>query len=165
MAERKERTFKKGEIIYRQNDYESCLYDILYGSVALYQNYGTKDEVLIKELSGDGYFGEMELIEAMPRTTTAVARERTQVGVYTAEDFGDCFREKPAMVMAIMQQMSARIRELTREYNNACRIVAEAMEAEKAGREKSEKLQHERKSLSDYYHAYLKLLGGNLVDD
>ncbi len=165
MHQIEERVFKKGEIIYRQNEYESCLYDILYGSVALYQNYGTKDQVLIKEMLGDGYFGEMELIEAMPRTTTAVALERTQVRVYTAEDFGDCFREKPAMVMAIMQQLSARIRELTRQYNDACRIVAEAMEAEKAGREKSDELQHERRKLSDYYHAYLKLLGGNLVDD
>ncbi len=165
MQQIEERVYKKGEIIYRQNEYESCLYDILYGSVALYQNYGKKDQVLIKEMNNDGYFGEMELIEAMPRTTTAVAQERTQVRIYTAEDFGACFQEKPAMVMAIMQQLSARIRELTRQYNDACRIVAEAMEAEKAGKEKSDALQRERRKLSDYYHSYLKLLGGNLVDD
>ena len=159
MAEIQERVYKKGDVIYRQNDYEMCLYDILYGSVALYQNYNTKDEILIKELLGDGYFGEMELVEARPRTTTAVALEKTQVKVYSAEDFSDCFQEKPAMVMAIMQQMSARIRELTRQYNDACRIVAEAMEAEKRGHEKSVALQKERKKLSDYYRAYIKLLG------
>lgn len=154
-----ERVFKKGEVIYRQNDYEMCLYDILYGSVTLYQNYGQKDEIVIKEYDGDGYFGELELVEARPRTTTAVATERTQVRVYTKEDFGALFQEKPAMVMAIMQQMSARIRELTRQYNDACRIVAESMEAEKHGREKSSELQKERKKLSDYYRAYIKLLG------
>ena len=154
-----ERVFKKGEVIYRQNDYEMCLYDILYGSVTLYQNYGQKDEIVIKEYDGDGYFGELELVEARPRTTTAVATERTQVRVYTKEDFGALFQEKPAMVMAIMQQMSARIRELQRQYNDACRIVAESMEAEKHGREKSNELQKERKKLSDYYRAYIKLLG------
>lgn len=154
-----ERVFKKGEVIYRQNDYEMCLYDILYGSVTLYQNYGQKDEIVIKEYDGDGYFGELELVEARPRTTTAVAMERTQVRVYTKEDFGALFQEKPAMVMAIMQQMSARIRELQRQYNDACRIVAESMEAEKHGREKSSELQKERKKLSDYYRAYIKLLG------
>ncbi|MBE6910161.1 MAG: Crp/Fnr family transcriptional regulator [Ruminococcaceae bacterium] len=165
MAEAQERVFKKGEVIYRQGQYEMFLYDILYGSVALYQNYGTKEQVLIKEMNQDGYFGEMELIEAMPRTTTAVATERTTARVYTAEDFGALFCEKPSMVMAIMQQMSARIRELTREYNDACRVVAESMAAEKAGKEKSGALQKERKKLSDYYHSYLRLLGGNLVDD
>ena len=154
-----ERVFKKGEVIYRQNDYEMCLYDILYGAVTLYQNYGQKDEIVIKEYDGDGYFGELELVEARPRTTTAVATERTQVRVYTKEDFGALFQEKPAMVMAIMQQMSARIRELQRQYNDACRIVAESMEAEKHGREKSNELQKERKKLSDYYRAYIKLLG------
>ncbi|MBQ1742758.1 MAG: cyclic nucleotide-binding domain-containing protein, partial [Oscillospiraceae bacterium] len=77
MDNRVERTYKKGEVIYRQNDYETCLYDILYGSVALYQNYGTKDETLVKELNADSYFGEIELIEARPRTTTAVALEKT----------------------------------------------------------------------------------------
>ena len=159
MSNIQERVYKKGDVIYKQNDYEMCLYDILYGSVALYQNYHTKEEILIKELLGDGYFGEMELVEARPRTTTAVALEQTQVKVYSAEDFSACFQEKPAMVMAIMQQMSARIRELTRQYNDACRIVSESMEAEKRGHEKSAELQKERKKLSDYYRAYIKLLG------
>ena len=164
MPEPQERTFKKGEIIYRENQYEMCLYDILYGSVGLYQNYGKPDEVLIKEYLGDGYFGELELVEARPRTATAVATERTIVKVYDREGFAALFAEKPSMVLSIMQQMSARIRELQRDYNDACRIAAEALEAERTGTEKSSRLQSERKKLSDYYHSYLKLLGGDLVD-
>lgn len=164
MAEQVERTYKKGEIIYWQKDYEMCLYDILYGTVDLYQNYGTKDQILVKEMTSGGYFGEMELVEALPRTTTAVAREKTQVRVFTAEDFSALFEERPAMVLAIMQQMSARIRELTRQYNDACRVVAEAMEAEKNGREKSKKLQSERQTLSDHYHSYWELVGNGLAN-
>ncbi len=156
---KQELAFKKGDIIYREGDYEMCLYDILFGSVALYQNYGTPDQIPIKEMNTGGYFGEMELIEARPRTTTAVAKEKTRVTVYGAEDFSACFTEKPAMVMAIMQQMSARIRELTRDYNEACRVVAEALAAEKAGREKSASLQRERQMLSDLYDAQAKPLG------
>lgn len=164
MSEPQERVFRKGDVIYREGQYEIRLYDILYGTVRLYQNYGTKGEILIKEYADDGYFGELELIEARPRTTTAVAVERTQVTVYDREGFSELFQKKPAMVMAIMQQMSARIRELQREYNHACRVVAESLAAEKAGQEKSGALQRERKKLSDCYHSYLKLLGGNLVD-
>ncbi len=158
-GDKREREFKKGEIVYREGDYEMCLYDILFGSVSLYQNYGTKEEIPIKELDTGEYFGEMELIEARPRTTTAVAKATTRVTVYSAEDFSACFTEKPAMVMAIMQQMSARIRELTRDYNEACRVVAEAVAAEKAGREKSEELQRERQLLSDTYAAHAKPIG------
>lgn len=154
MPEWKEKTFKKGEIIYRQNDYEAWMYDIEYGSVALYQNYGKPDEVRITALIGDGYFGEIELVEARQRTTTAVALEKTLVRVITAEDFGALFTEKPAMVMSIMQQMSARIRELTRQYLEACRVVTEAVDAERDGREKSRELQDERARLVEIYRAY-----------
>ncbi|MCR5825827.1 MAG: cyclic nucleotide-binding domain-containing protein [Oscillospiraceae bacterium] len=164
MPEAQERTFKKGEVIYRENQYEMCLYDILYGSVSLYQHYGEPEETLIKAYEGDGYFGELELVEARPRTATAVATERTIVKVYDRESFAELFSRRPSMVLAIMQQMSARIRELQRDYNDACRIVSESLEAERSGREMSHELQHERKRLSDYYHSYLKLLGGGLVD-
>ncbi len=62
--------------------------------------------------------------------------------------------------MSMMQQMSARIRELTRLYNDACRVVSEAVDAEEQGCEKSEKLQSERKTLSQIYHAYLEVSNG-----
>ncbi|MBE7009444.1 MAG: cyclic nucleotide-binding domain-containing protein [Ruminococcaceae bacterium] len=154
------RTFKKGDIVYRQNDYETCLYEVLYGGVTLYQNYGTKNQVLIKEIGPNSFLGEMEVIEARPRTTTAVATEKTEVKVISNEDFGALFTEKPALVMSMMQQMSARIRELTRLYNDACRVVSEAVDAEEQGCEKSEKLQSERKTLSQIYHAYLEVSNG-----
>lgn len=156
-----EREYRKGEIIYRQNDYEMCMYDILYGSVALYLNYGEENQILVKELDSGAFFGEVELVEARTRTTTAVALTRTRVKMYTAEAFGNCFQEKPALVMAIMQQMSARIRELTRQYNEACRVVAEEVDAEKSGREKSEGLQKERQRLSDYFHTCVRFLNAD----
>lgn len=157
MSELATRTFKKGEIIYKQNDFEMRCYSVLYGGISLYQNYGTKNQVLIKEIGPNSFLGEMELIEARPRTTTAVATEKTEVKVITSDDFGTLFHEKPAMVLSIMQQMSARIRELTRLYNDACRVVSESLDAEEEGREKSQKLQSERKTLSDIYHSYLKM--------
>jgi CRP-like cAMP-binding protein len=160
MADFETRVFKKGEIIYRQNAYETCFYELLYGGVKLYQNYGTDQQVLITELSPVCFLGEMEVIEARPRTTTAVATEHTELKVITNEDFGALFHEKPALVMSVMQQMSARIRELTRLYNDACRVVSEAVDAEEQGCEKSEKLQSERKTLSQIYHAYLEVSNG-----
>lgn len=155
MTEFETRVLKKGDVIYRQGDYETCLYEILYGGVTLYQNYGTADQVLIKELAPGTYLGEMEVVEARPRTTTAIATEKTELKIITGEDFSMLLREKPALVLSLMQQMSARIRELTRLYNDACRVVSEAMDAEDAGREKSEKLQEERRSLSNVYRALL----------
>ena len=46
----------------------------------------------------------------------------------------------------------------------ACRVVAESMDAESTGSEKSGRLQTERKKLSDYYHAYLSLTNFDPID-
>ncbi len=154
MDNRTERTFKKGEIIYRQDDYEACLYDILYGSVGIYLDYGTKDETLLKEYGSGSYFGEIELIEARPRTATAVALEKTIVTVITAESFGAYFQEKPAVVMHIMQQMSARIRELTRLHREACRTTADAAQPEPHEKEKGGEQQAKRDELATIYRSY-----------
>ena len=82
-----ERLFRKKEIIYRQNDYETWMYDILYGSVALYQNYGAEGQVLVKELN-DGCFGEMELIEAIA-TEYGADRERIRQEIITMPNYFD----------------------------------------------------------------------------
>ena len=38
------KTFKKGEVIFKQGDLSDCMYDILWGEVGIYANYGTPEE-------------------------------------------------------------------------------------------------------------------------
>lgn len=132
------REFGKGEVIFREGDYASCMYDILRGRVGIYTNYGTAEEKLLTELELGRFFGEMGMIESYPRSATAVAMEDgTRVRVITAETFGIFFRENPEKVMMIMRNMSHRIRELTKDYLGACRAVVEAAGTAETGREKS----------------------------
>lgn len=110
--------FKKGEIIFKEGALEKCMYDIRWGSVGVYTNYGEKDERMLREILPNDVFGEMGLIEARPRSATAVALEKdTQCVVITAEDFSEYFKDKPAKIVAIMQNMSQRIRDLSAEVD------------------------------------------------
>ena len=126
------RKIKKGTVIFRAGDIERCMYEMLWGTVDIYANYGKPDEKLLTRLSVAEdvmYFGEMGMLESMPRSATAVAVEETLIRVITDETFGEVLEEKPGKVMDIMQHMSERIRELTRNYMDACRAVAQAEEA------------------------------------
>ena len=77
-------------------------------------------------------------------------------GTNTPESFDAYFKESPAKVLLIMQNMSHRIRELTRDYLEACRAVAEAVETEKTGKEKSSWFKEKvRKLMDDYERAYI----------
>ena len=151
------KTFKKGEVIFKQGDLSDCMSDILWGEVGIYANYGTPEEKLLTTLETERFFGEMGMIEGRLRSATAVALEKdTRLKVITPESFDAYFKESPAKVLLIMQNMSHRIRELTRDYLEACRAVAEAVETEKTGKEKSSWFKEKvRKLMDDYERAYI----------
>lgn len=108
--------FKKDEIIFKQDAYQDFMYDIRWGKVGIYESYGTPDQRLLRELGPEDVFGEMGLIEARPRSATAVSMEKdTQCALITREDFENYFIDKPAKILIIMQRMSERIRALSDE--------------------------------------------------
>lgn len=154
--------FAKGEVIFKEGTYESFMYDLIEGKVGIYAKYGEAEEKLLTELTtenGSITFGEMGLIDAMPRSATAVALEDVVACVVTGEEFGAYFKENPAAVLAIMQNMSKRIRSLSQDYMDACRAVAEMADAEKSGK-KSDWLSGKiEKFIKDYENAML-MLGG-----
>lgn len=108
--------FKKNEVIFKQGEYQDFMYDIRWGKVGIYENYGTKEERLLRELGADDIFGEMGLVEARPRSATAVSLDKdTQCVMITGGDLSAYFNEKPAKILVIMQRMSQRIRDLSDE--------------------------------------------------
>ena len=50
------KTFKKGEIIFKQGDLSDCMYDILWGQVGIYADYGTPEEKLLTTLETERFF-------------------------------------------------------------------------------------------------------------
>lgn len=144
--------YKKGQIIFKEGDAANCMYDIRWGSVGIYANYGTKQEKLLTTLQPEAFFGEMGLVDSQPRSATAVALEKdTRVEAITREAFGDFMQERPAKVLTIMQHMSHRLRDLTKEYMEVCGTVAETVEAEKSGKAKNEGLLKKLKKFSNVY--------------
>ena len=134
------KVFKKGEVIFKEGDLENCMYNIVTGCVGIYANYGREAEKLLVDLKAGEktFFGEMGMIDDEPRSATAIAMEDAEIAVITPENFADFFKENPEHIIYIMQNMSKRIRNLTNDYLDACRAVAEAVETEKNGKSKSD---------------------------
>ncbi|MBR0517086.1 MAG: cyclic nucleotide-binding domain-containing protein, partial [Firmicutes bacterium] len=137
-----------------QGDPGNCMYDIVWGSVGVYAEYGTLNEKKLAELRAGDFFGEMGLLEQSPRSATVVALENdTQVSAIMESDFRDYFAENPAKVFTIMQTLSQKLRRTTQDYLDVCRTVYETVEGEKKGGEpRSEELEQ---SLLAIYNSYL----------
>ena len=120
MIENNEKRFKKGEILYRAGDFELNMYNILYGSVAIYVDYNTPHERKLMDVQEGDFLNVISFLESRPRHSTAVALEPTVVSVIDIDNFGAYFRERPAKVMSLLQHMSARMRRLQKAYLEAC---------------------------------------------
>lgn len=127
------------------------MYDILYGRVGIYTDYGTPAQKLLVELKTEDFFGEMGLVEVLPRSATAVALEDTSAYVISADNFAAYFKERPATVLKVMEHLSARLRAVTNDYLAACKAITEAEESDCSGKEKSGWLKTQMKKFSDAY--------------
>lgn len=130
------RYYKKGDIIFKEGDFEVWMFALKKGTVGIYVRYGLPEETLLTEVWAGpaSTFGEMGLLECIKRSATAVALEDVEVCVITPENFGKHFGNDSDALLSLMKNMSRRIRELTEDYLEACRAVAEAVEEEEKER-------------------------------
>ena len=112
------RTFDKDSVIFRQGDFSHDMYDIISGSVGIYTDYGRENENRITVLHAGDFLGEMGLIEIYPRSATAVAMEDgTTLQVIGEKEFSDYFKTRSDRLLAIMRQLSHRLRDLTEAFD------------------------------------------------
>lgn len=131
--------YKKGDVIYAQGSFEMWMYDLKSGTVGIYANYGQPDEFLLTELKGGpgATIGTIGLLDAMRRSATAVALDDVEANLVTGEAFAEYFGDDPDALLQMMKNMSKRIRELTKDYLEICKELAEAMEKQEEDKPKS----------------------------
>jgi CRP-like cAMP-binding protein len=118
-------TYHKGTIICREGDVVQCMYDIHYGRVGVFVNYGRSDQIQLTTLGANDFFGEMGMVEGAARSATAVALDdNTTVEVIYPEDFADLYKQNPPKFFMILSHLSNRLRVLTTQYYDLCEKIA-----------------------------------------
>ena len=117
--------FSKGEVIFREGDMGDTLYQINKGTVAIYAGYGESDEQKLTEYGEGNFFGEMAVIEAYPRSATAVAVDDVEVLEIECGEVGEFFKSEPDRIIDIMKGLGGRLRDLTDDYNEVSSTIRE----------------------------------------
>lgn len=129
-------TCRKGEVIFRQGESGSTMYEILGGRIGIYLNYREPEEKQLTVLGKKRYFGELAVIDRLPHSATAVAEEAAELIAITPETLEEYLQQNPSAAVALMKNMSYRFRQLTGEYMEACRMMADFAETAEKSDEK-----------------------------
>ena len=120
--------YKKGQVIYRQNEEAGEVFFVKFGTVHLYVDYKTADSKLIGIVGEVRVFGELGVIEDKPRTMTSVAAEDTVVTIVDKESFPSYLKEHPNKLLVVMESISSRIIAQSNKLAKACKVCAEYSE-------------------------------------
>jgi len=106
------RLYDEGSIIVKQGDTSMALYVVLSGRATIDRESEAGKSVRVDEVEHGGFFGEMGLIEDLPRAATVTAEEPTECALLAKWDFQNELRTDPDIALALLPVLGARIREL-----------------------------------------------------
>jgi len=106
------RTYRGGEVIVRQGDTSLSFYVVLSGTVRIVRHSAGDDGVDIVEEGAGSCFGEMGVIDDLPRAATVVALEPTACALLAKWDFQRELGADPGIALALISVLNARIRTL-----------------------------------------------------
>jgi len=104
-------SFADGEVIFTEGDTTSEMYVIRTGKVEISKQVGGHS-IGLAVLDRGSFFGEMSLLEGLPRSATARAAGATELLVLRPGSLLLQIRRDPTFAFELLQQLSGRIREL-----------------------------------------------------
>jgi CRP/FNR family cyclic AMP-dependent transcriptional regulator len=104
------RSLKKGEVLFRKGDEGNVLYIVRKGSIKIVLPSEMGDEAVLAVFSSGDFFGEMALMDGMPRSADAVALEPSELLALNRSDFITFLEKNGEAMQAILSHLSMRLR-------------------------------------------------------
>ena len=106
----RERTYPKGSVILFEDDPGDALYLVVSGQVKVVLIGEDGREVILSVLGEGSFFGEMALLDDEPRSAHVIAMEDSSVLALRREDFRARLRASPEVAIALLKELSRRLR-------------------------------------------------------
>ena len=106
--ERFARDFKAGTVLFEEGQQGDFMYVVATGEVEIRRKVGETDRVLAVLPPGD-FFGEMAILNARPRSATAVVRVDSRLVVIEGKTFEAMLRARPEIALRIIKALALRL--------------------------------------------------------
>ena len=112
------RRFREGEAIFQQGDPGQMLYLVESGQVRIYVQDEEGQETSVTLCGPGDMFGELAVIDGLPRSASAVAMGRTVVHILSRDRFREHMRRSPQLALDLLKALSVRVRYSTQQVGN-----------------------------------------------
>ncbi|MFK7985588.1 MAG: Crp/Fnr family transcriptional regulator [Sandaracinaceae bacterium] len=102
------RTCEPGEVLFREGDAGEKMYVLQAGAVRITKAVKGEEKTLAILRAGE-FFGEMAILNAKPRTATAVVEEQAQVLVLGAKTFEQMVVSNTEIAVRLIKKLSRRL--------------------------------------------------------
>ena len=111
--------FSANDVIFRKGEPSDSMFLIQSGLVGVYSNYGKTGHKLLSVLGKGKFFGEMGVIDHLPRSADIVAVDDSELIEIGAEDFSSFVAQNTSDVITILKNLSERLRKTNADLEDA----------------------------------------------
>jgi len=104
------RAAESGTILFRTGDQGDAMYLIESGRVRITVTDTENNEIIVAELAGGDFFGEMSIVDGEKRSANAKVIEDARLAVLSRDDFLGFVHKNPAVTMELLNAAFSRLR-------------------------------------------------------
>ena len=113
-------TIAAGQVVVREGETGNRFFLIGSGSVIVCKRFETSEQITLAKLGAGEFFGEMCILETLPRAATVIAVPETQLFSIPSIAFYHLYQSFPAqysiMILNIARDLSRRLRRLDESF-------------------------------------------------
>jgi len=102
--------YKKDSWVLHENETGSALFVIISGKVKVSRESDDGKEVILTILNESDFFGEMAILDGLSRSAGVIAIEETELFIIQRTDFLNLLQEHPEISVALLQELTRRLR-------------------------------------------------------
>ena len=112
------KSYAAGTILFHENDPGSRMYVVKSGRVRVWRKLGDT-EIVLAHIGPGEFFGEMALLEGLPRSATATVSDTAELVEIDKETFETMVRLNSEIAIRMMRKLCQRLREADRRLQNS----------------------------------------------
>lgn len=110
--------YKKGDVLFREGEDGDEMFIVQSAKVAIKKKVKDGSDTTLAVLEKGDFFGEMAILERLPRSASAEVVEDGDLIKIDSEVFGDMIKANPEIAIRMLRKYSIRLRETNKQIES-----------------------------------------------